>query len=111
MTQALSKQNNQNQVQQRHQDSATQVHERTASANASAGLNLNLFAALSGAFSSKSKKSTRQEANGDTVTEEERWDRGEASGVARAQGHACAAANAEEREVKAKRVDHLGIEG
>lgn len=36
---------------------------------------------------------------------------GEASGVARAQGRAYAAANAEEREVKAKRVDHLGIEG
>ena len=35
---------------------------------------------------------------------------GEASGIARAQGSAYAAANAEEREVKAKRVDHLGIE-
>lgn len=36
---------------------------------------------------------------------------GEASGIARAQGSGYAAANAEQREVKAKRVDHLGIEG
>ena len=111
MTQAVAKQNNQQQVQQHA--AADQIHEQSASASASAGLNLNLFAALSGAFSSKSKKTTRQSANGDVVTDEERLDQGAAKAIAQGQGSAFAKADASQREVKAakKRVDHLGIEG
>lgn len=41
-----------------------------------AGLNLNLFGALSGAFSSKSKKTTHNNADGSSLSVEEKHDQG-----------------------------------
>jgi hypothetical protein len=41
-----------------------------------AGLNLNLFGALSGAFSSKQKKTTHQDADGSSTTTENKHDQG-----------------------------------
>ncbi|KAH7069894.1 hypothetical protein BKA63DRAFT_519769 [Paraphoma chrysanthemicola] len=67
----------QQQLQQQSQhahDVETQEHH--AKASASAGLNLNIFGALSGAFSSKSKKTTRQNADGSSEIVEDRHDQG-----------------------------------
>jgi hypothetical protein len=67
----------QQQLQQSSQharDVETQEHH--ASANASAGLNLNLFGALSGAFSSKSKKTTHTNADGSSTATEDKHDQG-----------------------------------
>jgi hypothetical protein len=44
--------------------------------NKKAGLNLNLFGALSGAFSSKSKKTTHKNADGSSEVMEEGHDQG-----------------------------------
>ena len=55
---------------------ALKTHEHHASANASAGLNLNIFGALSGAFSSKSKKTTHTNADGGSLSQEEKLDQG-----------------------------------
>jgi len=107
----------------------TETQERHASANASAGLNLNLFGALSGAFSSKSKKETRQNADGSSHVAETKHDKGAANAVASGQGQAYGSANAHEHNLRSKskgieqgasqskavsgkkQVDHLGIEG
>jgi hypothetical protein len=70
----------QQQLQQQSQhahDVETQEHH--AKASASAGLNLNIFGALSGAFSSKSKKTTRQNADGSSEIVEDRHDQGMSS--------------------------------
>ena len=56
-------------------DVETQEHH--AKASASAGLNLNLFGALSGALSSKSKKTTHTNADGESTSVEDRSDEGE----------------------------------
>ncbi|KAJ4313861.1 palmitoyltransferase swf1 [Neodidymelliopsis sp. IMI 364377] len=103
--------------------------EHHAKASASGGLNLNLFGALSGALSSKSKKTTHTNADGSSTSVEDRHDKAAANGIAHGQGSAYAAADAEEggkktksREVGqqasqtkavsgSKRVDHLGLEG
>jgi hypothetical protein len=74
-TQASSAKKQQVQQSSQHaHDVETQEHH--ASANASAGLNLNLFGALSGAFSSKSKKTTQQNADGSSETVEDKHDQG-----------------------------------
>ncbi|KAH7381280.1 hypothetical protein DE146DRAFT_760718 [Phaeosphaeria sp. MPI-PUGE-AT-0046c] len=110
---------------QHARDVETQEH--SASASASAGLNLNLFGALSGAFSSKSKKTTHTNADGSSTSVEDRHDQGMANAAARGHGSAYGQANAQERSLKAKgreagqeavqgkklegkKVDHLGIE-
>ncbi|KAL6153963.1 palmitoyltransferase swf1 [Exserohilum turcicum] len=113
MAQTVAKRDAQQLQQNQATASQQQVHEKHASANASAGLNLNLFGALSGAFSSKQKKSTRVDDDGSIVSEQERQDKAEASALARAQANARAAAGAEQSEMKRtqQRVDHLGIEG
>ncbi|EDU49545.1 hypothetical protein PtrCC142_007218 [Pyrenophora tritici-repentis] len=144
MTQAISKsesQQHQQQLQHQRQASGEKcVQERNASASASvrfplisntiliAGLNLNLFGALSGAFSSKKTKTTHNNADGSSVTHEESHDKAGANAAARANGSAYGAAHAQERslkssqrgavqeqgqgrEVVSKKVDHLGIEG
>ncbi|KAF1850231.1 uncharacterized protein K460DRAFT_400300 [Cucurbitaria berberidis CBS 394.84] len=93
----------QQQVQQQKQDARdVETQEHHASANASAGLNLNILGALSGAFSSKSKKTTHQNADGSSHTVEDKHDKGVANGVAQGQGNAFAAANAQEHSLKAK---------
>jgi hypothetical protein len=70
---SASKQQVQQSSQHAH-DVETQEHH--ASANASAGLNLNVFGALSGAFSSKSKKTTHQNADGSSEMVEDKQDQG-----------------------------------
>ncbi|KAL6709883.1 palmitoyltransferase swf1 [Coniothyrium glycines] len=109
----------------------TETHEHHASANASAGLNLNLFGALSGAFSSKSQKSTHHNADGSSDTTETKHNQGAANAAASGTGSVYGAARAEQHDLhgktqgsrveaaqgkavqgrKEKRVDHLGIEG
>ncbi|KAL1801291.1 hypothetical protein ACET3X_001633 [Alternaria dauci] len=128
MTQAVSKQDaSKQQMQQQSQAAGSrEVQEHHASANASAGLNLNIFGALSGAFSSKQKKTTHQNADGSSTTTEDRHDKGMANAAAGGRGSAFAAANAQQSSLKAKesgvgqeskqgksvkQVDHLGIEG
>jgi ribosomal protein L9 len=70
------------QAQQMQQQSASQharevdSQEHHAKASASAGLNLNLFGALSGAFSSKSKKTTHTNPDGSSISVEDRHDKG-----------------------------------
>ncbi|KAH7074102.1 hypothetical protein FB567DRAFT_189854 [Paraphoma chrysanthemicola] len=110
----------QQQLQQQSQhahDVETQEHH--AKASASAGLNLNIFGALSGAFSSKSKKTTRQNVDGSSEIVEDRHDQvydsriwwccdvqgvgeGMANAAARGQGTAYAQGSAEEHRLKAK---------
>ncbi|KAF1812120.1 hypothetical protein P152DRAFT_482657 [Eremomyces bilateralis CBS 781.70] len=102
--------------------------EHYSSANAQASVNLNIFAALSGAFSSKTKKKTKSTPNKDRSTTdrstEENHSVGHARGVGFANMNAAAAAEAKEgrRNIKQRaemegqrmveaRVDHLGIEG
>lgn len=69
-------------AQQVQQDSSSQgardveSQEHHAKASASAGLNLNLFGALSGALSSKSKKTTHTNADGSSTSVEDRQDKG-----------------------------------
>jgi hypothetical protein len=48
----------------------------SADTSKQAGLNLNLFGALSGAFSSKQKKTTQQNADGSSTTTEDKHDKG-----------------------------------
>jgi hypothetical protein len=73
------------QAQQVQQQSASQgardveTQEHHAKASASGGLNLNLFGALSGALSSKSKKTTHTNADGSSTSVEDRHDKGESS--------------------------------
>ncbi|KAL1596922.1 hypothetical protein SLS59_007665 [Nothophoma quercina] len=122
------------QAQQVQQQSAAQgardveTREHHAKASASGGLNLNIFGALSGALSSKSKKTTHTNADGSSTSVEDRHDKAAANGIAHGQGNAYAAADAEEggkktksREIAqsaeqgravsaSKKVDHLGIE-
>ena len=93
---------------------------------AQAGLNLNVFGALSGAFSSKSKKQTHQNPDGSSHSVEDREELGRANGVAQGQGQAFVKGESEQgarkmrgvegeraqgKIVEGKRVDHLGIEG
>ncbi|KAF2825370.1 hypothetical protein CC86DRAFT_42547 [Ophiobolus disseminans] len=119
-----------NQVQHSSQSARdVETQEHHASANASAGLNLNLFGALSGAFSSKSKKTTHENADGSKETVEDKHDQAAANAAARGQGAAYAQAGAQEHSLKAKErgvvqeagqakrvegkkvVDHLGLDG
>lgn len=70
-------------AQQVQQQSASQgardveTQEHHAKASASGGLSLNLFGALSGALSSKSKKTTHTNADGSSTSVEDRHDKGE----------------------------------
>jgi hypothetical protein len=78
-----------------------------------AGLNLNLLGALSGAFGSKSKKTTSNAADGSSLSTEERAECAQASGQAAANAAAFGTANANSGRRKMKEVqgvDHLGIE-
>ncbi|KAF3042699.1 palmitoyltransferase swf1 [Didymella heteroderae] len=121
-------------AQQVQQQSASQgardveTQEHHAKASASGGLNLNLFGALSGALSSKSKKTTHTNADGSSTSVEDRHDKAAANALANGSAQAFASADAEEggkktasREVAqsasqgravsaSKKVDHLGIE-
>ncbi|KAJ4378022.1 palmitoyltransferase swf1 [Neocucurbitaria cava] len=93
------------------------------------GLNLNVLGALSGALSSKSKKTTHQNPDGSSDTTEDRHDKAAANGIASGQGNAYAAGGAQEHSLKSKEkgvgqeatqakqlkgkkeeVNHLGIE-
>jgi hypothetical protein len=71
-------------AQQAQQQSASQgardveTQEHHAKASASGGLNLNIFGALSGALSSKSKKTTHTNADGSSTSIEDRHDKGTA---------------------------------
>ncbi|KAF2745290.1 hypothetical protein M011DRAFT_479126 [Sporormia fimetaria CBS 119925] len=115
--------------------SHTHTESQTHSASASAGLNLNLLGALSGAFSSSSKKTTHTDPEGKKVETEDRYEEGGAKGAVKGSGRAFAAGEerqtrergcekrvegrkeARERgvqggsEKRVERVDHLGIEG
>jgi hypothetical protein len=79
-SQEVSKSSSQAQQQQMQQSSQhardVETQEHHSSANASAGLNLNLFGALSGAFSSKSKKTTHENADGSKTSVEDKHDQG-----------------------------------
>ncbi|KAH7397339.1 hypothetical protein BKA66DRAFT_437906 [Pyrenochaeta sp. MPI-SDFR-AT-0127] len=131
MSRSLTKQEAQQQQVQQQQQYARNVEtqEHHASANASAGLNLNLFGALSGAFSSITKKTTHKNADGSSISVEDKHEQGVAKAIAQGQGNAYAAGNAQEHSLKAnerivgqeasqakkvegkKQVDHLGLEG
>ncbi|KAF2009493.1 hypothetical protein BU24DRAFT_428385 [Aaosphaeria arxii CBS 175.79] len=105
-----------------------ETREQNASASGSAGLNLNLFGALSGALSSKSKKTTHHNPDGSSTSVEDRHDKAAANGIAAGRGTAFAKADANQgakhtksREIGQgqsqakmvegrKEVDHLGIE-
>ncbi|PSN75069.1 hypothetical protein BS50DRAFT_567811 [Corynespora cassiicola Philippines] len=122
--QALAQQQEQ---QQYVRDVETQEHH--ANAGASAGLNLNIFGALSGAFSSKSKKTTHRNKDGSSHEVEDRYEQGVANAAAHGNGTAYAQGEANEmarktkgreigqaqgqsvKKLEEKRVDHLGIEG
>ncbi|RAR13572.1 palmitoyltransferase swf1 [Stemphylium lycopersici] len=95
-----------------------------------AGLNLNLFAALSGAFTSSTQKTTHKNGDGSSTTTEQNHSKGAANAAAAGHGSAYAAGKASQREIKGRdkgvearqaqsvgekgkkveRVDHLGIE-
>jgi len=98
-----------------------ETEEQHASASAQAGLNLNIIGALSGAFGSKSKKTTQNNSDGSSLSTEERAEIAQASGQAAADAVAFGAAKADSgrRKMKAsdvggakavKGIDHLGIE-
>lgn len=78
MTRALSKAEASHQQLQQQEQYARDVEtrEHTAKADASAGLNLNLFGALSGAFTSKSRKTTHSNPDGSSMSVEDREDKG-----------------------------------
>lgn len=79
MSRALSKKDAAAQSLSQAQSQSAQdveTHERTARASGEAGLNLNLFGALSGAFSSKSKKTTHTNKDGSSHAVEDRLDQG-----------------------------------
>jgi hypothetical protein len=58
------------------QQREVESQEHHAKASASAGLNLNLFGALSGALSSHSRKETHRQPNGEEKSVEERDTKG-----------------------------------
>jgi len=89
-----------------------------------AGLNLNLFGALSGVFSGKSDKMTDTKVDGSSCTEEKSQGVGKVRGEGGGSVNALAAAKADAgtREMRAVKggeggngegggVDHLGLEG
>ncbi|EMC99438.1 hypothetical protein BAUCODRAFT_144865 [Baudoinia panamericana UAMH 10762] len=88
------------------QQSATEVQEHSAKADASAGLNLNIFGALSGAFGSKSEKETA--ADGSSV--EQREERAKVKGAGAGDLDARGAASAEEKGREMRRVAVKGGE-
>lgn len=75
-------------------------------------MNLNLFAALSGAFSGKSKKTKNTNEDGSSIEHEESRVKGRANGVGAGNLSAIAAGQAQsgERHRKMEGYDHLGIE-
>ncbi|KAI9712731.1 MAG: hypothetical protein M1820_001353 [Bogoriella megaspora] len=83
--------------------------EQTASANASAGLNLNIFAAFSGLFGSKKQK--RTEADGSSTENEQSAAKARGAGVGNMEAVGAANAETRDRRLKAEGVDHLAIEG
>ncbi|KAH8707521.1 hypothetical protein GQ44DRAFT_628572 [Phaeosphaeriaceae sp. PMI808] len=139
MSRSLSKQEaRQTQVQQssqRARDIETQEHHSSASASVHLPFFLlkmnpnilNIFGALSGAFSSKSKKTTQHNADGSKTIIEDKHDQAMANAAVRGQGMAYARGNAEDHSLKAKervmgqearqgkkiegkkKVDHLGL--
>jgi hypothetical protein len=80
-----------------------------------AGLNLNLFAALSGAFSGKSKKTKNTAEDGSSVETEDTRVTGHANGVGAgnlsAVGQAQAQSSERHRKLEGYQQDHLGLEG
>ncbi|KAF2438253.1 hypothetical protein P171DRAFT_437312 [Karstenula rhodostoma CBS 690.94] len=136
MSRALAKNEHSQHLAQQHQaqhqharDIETTEHK--SSANASAGLNLNLFGTLSGALSSSKRKETHAAPDGSTHTVEDAHDKAAAAGHAAGQGTAFAQGAAQDgvkhekrREVaqaqeqgklvagqrQRQQVDHLGIE-
>lgn len=78
MTRALSKaEASHQQLQQQEQYARdVEIREHSTRADASAGLNLNLFGALSGAFSSKSRKATHSKPDGSSTSVEDKEDKG-----------------------------------
>ncbi|CAK4032340.1 hypothetical protein DOTSEDRAFT_121804 [Lecanosticta acicola] len=73
--------------------------EASAKASANAGLNLNVFGALSGAFSSKSSKKTEQD--GSSVEDREENASVSGAGVGNANANAAASAEQRGREMRA----------
>ncbi|KAL5414282.1 hypothetical protein PMIN06_009375 [Paraphaeosphaeria minitans] len=134
MSRSLSKNEHAQHLTQQHQGQQqvardVETTEHKSSANASAGLNLNLFGALSGAMSSAKRKETHTAPNGSSHTVEDTHDKAAAAGHAAGQGSAFAKGSAQDgakhekrREVaqtqeqgklvsgQRQRVDHLGIE-
>ncbi|KAF2453749.1 hypothetical protein BDY21DRAFT_366745 [Lineolata rhizophorae] len=87
-----------------------ETQEQHASANASAGLNLNLFAAVSGVFSGRSKKSQQLKDDGSYYAEEEQQSAARAQGVGAGSLAAAGQARADSGARRLKQTDHLGIE-
>ncbi|KAJ4349586.1 palmitoyltransferase swf1 [Didymosphaeria variabile] len=136
MSRAVSKKEQSQQIAHQHQGQEqhardVETTEHKSSANASAGLNLNLFGALSGALSSTKRKETTNKPDGSKHTIEDSHDKAAASGYAAGQGNAFAQGNTQDggkhekrREIGQKqeqgkivagqkqshKVDHLGIE-
>ncbi|KAF1984866.1 hypothetical protein K402DRAFT_395235 [Aulographum hederae CBS 113979] len=88
--------------------------EKKASASAQAGLNLNLFGAISGVFAGKSKKTTDTDANGKSHSVEDSQGvahaKGAGGGTLNAIGSAKADSMERERKLEGESVDFLGIE-
>ncbi|KAF9729464.1 hypothetical protein PMIN01_12328 [Paraphaeosphaeria minitans] len=81
MSRSLSKKEHAQHLTQQHQGQQqvardVETTEHKSSANASAGLNLNLFGALSGAMSSAKRKETHTAPNGSSHTVEDTHDKG-----------------------------------
>ncbi|KAF2123928.1 hypothetical protein P153DRAFT_401483 [Dothidotthia symphoricarpi CBS 119687] len=126
-TQAHTQDRTQEYEQEHHKSAqASVIHPFPSFPPSPAGLNLNLFTALSGALSSSSKKTTHKNVDGSETSVEEGNGRAAVQGGAQGHGDAFAGAHAEEggrvrggvregsvreSERKVERVDHLGIEG
>ncbi|KAK0337940.1 hypothetical protein LTR91_011780 [Friedmanniomyces endolithicus] len=80
-------------------DSTLEAKEHSASGSASAGINLNVFGALAGAFSGKSTKETA--ADGSSV--EYREDEGRVKGAGKGNLEAVGAAQGEEKGSEVRR--------
>ncbi|KAK7185782.1 hypothetical protein PSPO01_08032 [Paraphaeosphaeria sporulosa] len=133
MSRAISKNEHAQHLAQQHQGQQqvardVETTEHKSSANASAGLNLNVFGALSGALSSSKRKETHTAPDGSSHTVEDAHDKAAAAGHAAGSGSAFAQGSAQDgvkhekrREVaqaqeqgklvagQQQRVDHLGI--
>ncbi|EON69289.1 hypothetical protein W97_08449 [Coniosporium apollinis CBS 100218] len=100
------------QVAKQDTQAGRQVEEQEshASAQAQAGLNLNILGALSGALSSRSKRTSETHDDGSSASTEESAHAARANGVGAGNFSAVGSGKAEAGQRRMKEVDHLGIQ-